>query len=201
MPETVGRRSYVRYAVSGAVIVAVAGVAGYYVMKAPSTPTPTYSPTPKPTVSPKTSGVFKLKSDDFEDGGEIPPKFTCNGEDISPQLSWENIPEGTKSFALSVVDPDAPGGQFVHWLVYDIPSDIREIEQGGLPMGSKQVENDFGKKNYGGPCPPLGKHRYIFTIYAIDFEHLEDVNRNNFFETSETHAIAKAELTGLYARK
>jgi len=115
---------------------------------------------------------MKLKSEDFEDNNEIPSEFTCDGRDVSPQLSWEDVPAETKSFTLSVADPDAPMGTFIHWLVFDIPKEVNNIARGTVP--GKQVENDFGKKDYGGPCPPSGTHRYIFTLYALDVEHLED---------------------------
>ena len=144
---------------------------------------------------------MKLKSKDFREGDNIPPKFTCDGEDISPQLSWENAPNETESFALSVTDPDAPGGEFIHWLVYDIPKDVRSIDQASLPKAAKQVANDFGKKDYGGPCPPSGTHRYIFTLYALDTEHLENINKNNFFQEVKKHSLEKAQLKGLYKRR
>jgi len=99
---------------------------------------------------------MRLKSKDFEDNSNIPSEFTCDGRDVSPQLSWEDVPAETKSFALSVTDPDAPMGTWIHWLVHDIPKDVRTIAQGGLPEGAKQVENDFRMKEYGGPCPPSG---------------------------------------------
>jgi hypothetical protein len=144
---------------------------------------------------------MKIKSSDFEHNSRIPPKFTCDGADVSPQLSWEDVPEETKSFALSMVDLDAPGGEFIHWLVHDIPRDERSIGQGKVPEGAKQVQNDYGKKDYGGPCPPPGTHRYVFTIYALDVSHLEGVSRYNFFKTVKEHTITKAELTGLYSRR
>ena len=144
---------------------------------------------------------MKLKSKDFADSNSIPPEFTCDGRNVSPQLSWEDVPVDTKSYALSVADPDAPRGTWIHWLVHDIPKDVRRIEQGGLPIGAKQVENDFGMKEYGGPCPPSGTHRYIFTVYSLDVEHLEDVKKRNFFEKVGEHALEKAVLKGLYKRK
>lgn len=97
-----------------------------------------------------------LKSVAFEDSGNIPSEYTCDGEDVSPPLSWYNPPKGTKSFALSVTDPDAPGGEWIHWLVYDIPKDVKHLEKGSLPPEARQVVNDFDKKDYGGPCPPRG---------------------------------------------
>jgi Raf kinase inhibitor-like YbhB/YbcL family protein len=144
---------------------------------------------------------MKLKSKDFVDNSSIPSEFTCDGRNISPQLSWTDVPEETKSFALAVTDPDAPGGTWIHWLIYDISKELREIEQGTLPKGTKEVENDFRRKSYGGPCPPSGTHRYFFTVYALDIEHLEGVNKRNFFNTVEEHSIEKAEIKGLYKRR
>ncbi len=144
---------------------------------------------------------MKLKSKAFEEDGNIPPEYTCDGEDVSPQLSWNDSPEETRSFALSVTDPDAPGGLWIHWLVYDIPVDVRSMERGKLPANAKQVVNDFGKKDYGGPCPPSGTHRYIFTLYALDTEHLKDVNKYNFLKEVENHSIEEAQLKGLYKRR
>lgn len=135
------------------------------------------------------------------DNGSIPSEFTCDEKNISPQLSWENVPEKTKSFALTVTDPDAPGGLWIHWLVYDISKDLRKIEKNSLPAGAKEVENDFGKRPYGGPCPPSGTHRYFFTIYALDVEHLEGVNKRNFQDMVEGHSIEKATIKGLYKRR
>jgi len=144
---------------------------------------------------------MKLKSEDFVDNSSIPSEFTCDGRNVSPQLSWEDVPEETKSFALSVTDPDAPGGTWIHWLVYDISNELRKIERGGLPEGAKEVVNDFGKRPYGGPCPPSGTHRYFFTLYALDTEHLEGLNKRNFLDKVEKHIIEKAAIKGLYKRR
>jgi len=143
-------------------------------------------------------GSMKLTSDDFKEGEMIPRKFTCQGEDINPHLKWEDVPEGTKSFALIVDDPDAPMGTWVHWLVKDIPPEVREIPQNSVP--GKQVINDFGKEDYGGPCPPSGVHRYFFKLYALDVEKLEAENKEDFYREVEKHAIAKAELMGRYQK-
>ncbi len=203
-PRRASRRSYFKYIGAGVVVVAGAVSGAYYFtrpLEIMRTSVTTYiSPTPKPVTSMATR-AFTLQSDDFGDDGEIPPNCTCDGENLSPHFSWENAPGGTSSFALSVVDIDAPGRTFVHWLVYDIPSHVREIERGSLPEGAQQVENDFGKKEYGGPCPPSGTHRYVFTLYALDVEYLDAINKNSFFETIEKHTIGKAELTGLYTRR
>jgi len=144
---------------------------------------------------------MKLKSEDFVDNSSIPSEFTCDGRNVSPQLSWEDVPEETKSFALSVTDPDAPGGTWIHWLVYDISNELRKIERASLPEGAKEVVNDFGKRPYGGPCPPSGTHRYFFTIYALDTEQLEGLNKRNFFDKVEKHTIEKAAIKGLYKRR
>ena len=144
---------------------------------------------------------MKLKSKDFLDNSGIPSEFTCDGRNVSPQLSWEDVPEETKSFALSVTDPDAPGGMWIHWLVYDISNELRKIERGGLPEGAKEVVNDFGKRPYGGPCPPSGTHRYFFTVYALETERLEGLNKRNFFDIVERRTIEKAVIKGLYKRR
>nr|AHM02027.1 PEBP family protein [uncultured miscellaneous Crenarchaeota group] len=143
---------------------------------------------------------MKLKSEDFEDNSNIPSEFTCDGRNVSPQLSWEDVPDGTKGFALSVTDPDAPGGTWIHWLVYCISKELREIKRGSLPDGAIEVVNDFGRKSYGGPCPPSGTHRYFFTIYALDTDSLEGLNERNFLDIVEQHTIEKAEIMGLYRR-
>ena len=143
---------------------------------------------------------MKLVSKDFVNNGSIPSEFTCDGRNVSPHIAWENAPDGTKSFALSVTDPDAIGG-WNHWLVYNIPKKVNDIEKNRKPEEALEVENDFGKKTYGGPCPPSGTHRYFFTVYALDVEHLEGVNKRSFFDRVEEHTIEKAEIMGLYKRR
>ena len=144
---------------------------------------------------------MRLTSEDFEENGLIPSRFTCDGGDTSPGLRWEDVPEGTRSFALSMTDPDAPGGTFIHWLIYNIGRDIRRIERGGLPAGARQLRNDFGRERYGGPCPPSGTHRYYFKLYALDADSLDKMAETNFFEVVERHTITTAELMGRYKRK
>lgn len=146
----------------------------------------------------KEVGTMKLKSNDFNEGDMIPRKFTCQGEDINPHLAWDDVPENVKSFALIVDDPDAPAGTWVHWLVKDIPADAREIQQNSVP--GNQVTNDFGKEDYGGPCPPSGTHRYFFKLYALDVESLDATDKGDFYKKVEEHAIAKAELMGKYEK-
>jgi Raf kinase inhibitor-like YbhB/YbcL family protein len=143
---------------------------------------------------------MELYCKDFKHNESIPQKFTCQGKDVNPQLTWENVPEGTKSFALSVKDPDAPIGTFIHWLVYDIPKDKRAIEENSIP--GQQVENHFNQKDYGGPCPPSGEHRYYFRLYALDIETLGKIkNKEEFDKKVQEHTIEKAELMGKYEKK
>ncbi len=138
----------------------------------------------------------------FRHQQRIPPIYTCDGQNTSPPLKWSNVPEGTASFALSVIDPDAPGGNFIHWLVYDIPKNVSDLSEGGpLPDNSKELTNDFGTRSYGGPCPPSGTHRYFFTLYALKMRELRNITRSNFLREVNNNAIAQAELIGLYSRE
>ena len=115
---------------------------------------------------------MRLTSAAFSDNAIIPMKHTCDDLDIPPPLHWEDVPEGTQSLALTLIDPDAPLS-WIHWLVYNIPADAHRIPEGGpVPTGSIEVRNDFGKEAYGGPCPPSGEHRYYFTLYALDSKDL-----------------------------
>ena len=142
---------------------------------------------------------MKLTSPDFENNKMIPRKFTCEGEDVNPTLIIEDIPAGTKSLALIVDDPDAPMGTWVHWAVYDIPV-VSRIDEDSIP--GKQGINDFRKKDYGGPCPPSGTHRYFFKIYALDKELAlgERVDKKALEKAMQGHIVDKAELIGLYKR-
>ena len=142
---------------------------------------------------------MKISSPDFENNQLIPKTFTCDADDAHPTLVIENIPKEAKSLVLIVDDPDVPMGTWLHWLVYDIPVTNR-IEQNSIP--GKQGRNDFGKKNYGGPCPPGGTHRYFFRIYALDEElGLEEgVSRTDLEKAMQAHILEKAELMGLYRR-
>jgi len=142
---------------------------------------------------------MKIISKEFSEQGKIPKKFTCQGQDISPQLTIENIPQDAKSLALIVDDPDAPMGTWVHWVVFNIkPKD--KIAEGEIP-GTQGI-NDFGKLNYGGPCPPSGTHRYFFKLYALDVElNLEKGCSKEDLETAmQGHILEKAELVGIYKK-
>ena len=144
---------------------------------------------------------MKITSPAFNHNENIPSKFTCDGENISPPLTFSEIPENTKTLALIMDDPDAPVGTFVHWVIWNIPSSTTEIQESeniNYPQGS----NDFGKQNYGGPCPPSGTHRYFFKLYAIDTElNLQQgATKQDLLEAMEGHIIEKAELIGKYSR-
>ncbi|MGC9502358.1 MAG: YbhB/YbcL family Raf kinase inhibitor-like protein [Baaleninema sp.] len=145
---------------------------------------------------------MNLTSTAFTANTAIPQKYTCDGQDLSPPLNWEAPPEGTQSLALIVDDPDAPIGTFVHWVVFDIPSDTRQIAEGRAPNG-RFGKNDFGKQKYGGPCPPGGTHRYFFKLYALDTTlGLEaGVTKAKVLEAMEGHVLAQGELVGIYSRQ
>lgn len=146
---------------------------------------------------------FTLTSTAFEDGGAIPRRFSCDGENVSPDLAWAGAPEGTRALALTVTDPDAR--DFVHWLVYDMTG----TPSGGLPLGVSsspdappQGTNSFGKRGYGGPCPPSGTHHYRFTLLALDTVlELTGAPRIDALRAAMSgHVLAEATLTGTYRR-
>jgi Raf kinase inhibitor-like YbhB/YbcL family protein len=142
---------------------------------------------------------MKLLSPAFGHEDFIPKKFTCQGNDINPPLVIENIPEGTKSLALIMDDPDAPGRGWVHWVLYDIPV-TSEIKENSIP--GKEGMNDFGRKHYGGPCPPSGVHRYFFKIYALNkmLDLKGTVDKYSLENAIEPHILDEAELVGLYEK-
>jgi hypothetical protein len=144
----------------------------------------------------------------FAPGGEIPRRYTCDGANSSPSLSWDGVPPGTKSIAILVTDPDAPGGSFVHWVAYNIPPGTREIPEGGpgrtvLPAGSVQGMNDMGRAGYAGPCPPRGgPHHYHFTVYALDAT-ISPAGRQDGRTVQGAftgHILARGEIVGIYSR-
>jgi Raf kinase inhibitor-like YbhB/YbcL family protein len=145
--------------------------------------------------------AMEITSKDFMHNQSIPSIHTCDGKDLSPQLAWSGVPEGTKSLALSCIDPDAPMGDFIHWFIYNIPAATAEIPQGGpLPAGAHEVMNDFGKTPYGGPCPPSGTHRYFFTVYALKVSDLGSLTKKDFLKKVKENEIGSAEIIGLYKR-
>ena len=151
---------------------------------------------------------FDLRSSAFQANGSIPKKYTCDADDLSVPLGWSDAPAGVKSFALIADDPDAPAGTWVHWVLYDLPADARELAEGvglaeKLESGAKQGKNDFGKIGYGGPCPPRGPaHRYFFKLYALDrILGLEPrATKQQLSTTMKNHILAVAQLVGTYKR-
>ena len=140
---------------------------------------------------------LELTSPSFQNGSSIPAQFTCDGAGISPRLIWSAPPAGTKAFALIVLDPDAPGGPFTHWVLYDLPA------EGRLGDGARQGRNDFGKTGYGGPCPPgHQQHHYLFTLFALDrrLNLTAGATRSQVEAAMRGHVLALSELTGLYRR-
>ena len=155
---------------------------------------------------------MKLTSPAFESHTRMAGKFTCDAEDISPALAWSSAPEGTRSFALIVDDPDAPDPAnpqmtWVHWVLYNIPETVsalpENVQDKDLAPGTLQGLNDWKKTGYGGPCPPIGEHRYFFKFYALDtvLPDLSHPTKAKLEKAMEGHILSKAELIGLYQRK
>ena len=154
------------------------------------------------------SWSMEITSSAFQNNGSIPRAHTCDGADLSPPLAWQNAPSGSATFALIVDDPDAPGGIWVHWLLYELPGSAKEIAAGIarseiLPNGAKQGINDFGRVGYAGPCPPPGTaHRYSFKLYALD-THVTlkpRATKKQLLDAIQGHTIRTAEIVGLYRR-
>ena len=145
---------------------------------------------------------MKITSSAFQQGGNIPSKFTCDESDISPPLQITGIPSNAKTLVLIADDPDAPGGLFTHWLIWNIPAQTNSIAEGSAPRGLHGT-NDFGKSGYKGPCPPPGMHRYSFKIFALDRELdlRSGAKRSQLDVAMKGHVIAQGELVGRYARK
>jgi len=151
---------------------------------------------------------FDLKSTAFEANQTIPRKHTCEDADVSPPLAWSEVPSGTATLALIADDPDAPGGTWVHWVIYDLPAGLKSLKEGipaveTLENGAKQGINDFRRVGYGGPCPPPGApHRYFFKLYALD-QKLglpSRATKRQVVGAMKGHILAEAELVGLYKR-
>jgi Raf kinase inhibitor-like YbhB/YbcL family protein len=150
---------------------------------------------------------LKVTSSAFSEGGMIPRQYTCDGPDISPELSWEGVPEGTRSLALICDDPDAPAGTWVHWVLFNIPAGEKGLpaeiaSKAALSNGSLQGTNDFGRLGYGGPCPPRGTHRYYFKLYALDIVlPLNAGAKKAQVEAAMAgHILAQVQLMGKYKR-
>jgi len=156
----------------------------------------------------RTKMDFKIASTSFRNGDLIPAKYTCDGVNISPPLNWQAHPQGAKTFALINDDPDAPAGDWVHWIVYNIPAGTAELKEAAsskklLPAESMEGKNDFGKSAYGGPCPPSGTHRYFFKLYALDtaLSFQGNPNKKMLLDAMKGHILAQATLIGKYKRQ
>jgi Raf kinase inhibitor-like YbhB/YbcL family protein len=156
--------------------------------------------------------AFVLESPAFAHEGAIPREHTCDGDDESPPLVWTGAPAGTKSFALIVDDPDAPDPAapkrvFVHWVIVDIPPEVQALESGAsersLPRGAREGNNDMNRTRYGGPCPPIGRHRYFHKLYALDtaLPDLTSPTKGELLNAMDGHVLAQAELMGTYQRQ
>lgn len=150
--------------------------------------------------------AFNLTITAFEHGATIPAKHSCKGDDVPPNLQWDEVPKGTASLALVLEDPDAPGGTFLHWLIYNIPPDSNELNgvspvEKHLRNGAHQAKNDFGKTGYGGPCPPKGEeHRYFFRLFALKKKlPPESINKvEDFYKAINGITLEKAEYMGKF---
>ncbi|MEJ2154500.1 MAG: YbhB/YbcL family Raf kinase inhibitor-like protein [Desulfobacteraceae bacterium] len=156
--------------------------------------------------------TLTITSTAFEDGGPMAAKYTCEGSDTSPPLQWGGIPEGTRSLALIVDDPDAPDPAapkmtYVHWVLYNLPPDSQGLPEGtrtdSLPAGTLEGLNDWQRTGYGGPCPPIGRHRYFHKLYALDAV-LDDLGRptkDQLLKAMEGHVIAQTQVVGTYQKE
>jgi Raf kinase inhibitor-like YbhB/YbcL family protein len=156
----------------------------------------------------KKVAALELKSSGFGHAMSMSDKYTCDDVDISPPLEWKNAPAGTKGFAIICETPDAPTGNWVQWVIYDIPADITNLPQslpktGQLDFGAKQGKNDFDQVGYSGPCLPAGQHRFFFRVYAMDaLTNLkEGVKKEELVEAMKGHILAEGSLMGIYARE
>ena len=164
------------------------------------------APSPTPEEPQEVAKVaFTLTSSAFAEGEPIPVRYTCQGEDVSPPLAWQNAPAATQSFALIVDDPDAPGRTWVHWIVYNLPAETHALPEGvtadtALPGNATQGRNSWGRNDYGGPCPPSGTHRYFFKLYALDgtLDLPAGASKEDVLRAMEGHILAEAQLMGTY---
>ncbi|HZR81107.1 MAG TPA: YbhB/YbcL family Raf kinase inhibitor-like protein [Candidatus Binatia bacterium] len=156
--------------------------------------------------------AFALRSPAFPANGEIPTKHTCEGEDVSPALEWSDVPPSAQSLALVVDDPEAPDPKapqrvWVHWVVYDVPPSATGLPEGAkgssLPQNAKQGVNDWKRSGYGGPCPPIGRHRYFFKLYALDtaLPSLRDPTKSQLEDAMRGHVVGEAQLIGTYEKR
>ncbi len=150
------------------------------------------------------SYAMRLSSPAFKPFHRIPANFTCKGDDVSPPLHWTDVPAGTRSYVLTMADPDAANGVWDHWILFNIPITVAKLPENPeqLPAGTKVGKNSWGKQTYNGPCPPKGKHRYVFTLYALDsqLDLPEDSNKAQVLAALAPYEIDKATLTGVFTQ-
>ena len=141
-----------------------------------------------------------LSSSAFGEGEGIPERYTCDGEDVSPPLAWESGPAGTVTYALIMDDPDAPAGTWVHWVLFNLPDDRRQLAEDVPADAGVQGSNSWGRTGYGGPCPPSGQHRYVFKLYALDTELALEAgaDKEALLDAMEGHVLTSDQLTGVY---
>lgn len=159
----------------------------------------------------RTAMTLQLTSTAFQAGGEVPARFTCEGGDVSPSLAWSGVPEGTRSLALIVDDPDAPDPAapkrvWVHWVLYNLPPDATGLPEGAgngpAAGGARDGRNDWGRTGYGGPCPSIGRHRYFHRLYALDTTlDLREPTSADLKRAMEGHVLATGELMGTYQKR
>jgi Raf kinase inhibitor-like YbhB/YbcL family protein len=150
---------------------------------------------------------IKISSTAFGEGAMIPPQYTCDGKDVSPPFSWSGVPDNAKTLALIGDDPDAPRGTWVHWVLYNLPADVKELPENlptteTLPSGALQGKNDFGRIGYGGPCPPSGTHRYYFKLYALDadLDLAAGATKDQLLKAMVGKVVGEGQLMGRYRR-
>lgn len=153
-------------------------------------------------VTDRKEGNMKIISSAFSEGQKIPQKYSCDGENISPPLSILDVPANSVSLVLIMDDPDAPAGTWVHWLVWNIDPNVKDITEGATPSGSVSGTTSFGDVGYGGPCPPSGQHRYFFKLYALNskIDLKEDAKVENLTQAMKNHLIQETSLMGVYSR-
>ncbi|MGQ9517097.1 MAG: YbhB/YbcL family Raf kinase inhibitor-like protein [Anaerolineae bacterium] len=163
--------------------------------------------TPAPT-SAVPAASLPLSSPAFAHGQPVPQRFTCDGEDVSPPLHWGEPPAGTRSFVLIMDDPDAPAGTWTHWVLFNIPAEVRSLEEAVpalevLTNGARHGKNSWGRLGYGGPCPPAGTHRYFFRLFALDvsLDLAPGAAKRDVQTALQGHILAQGELMGTYARR
>lgn len=146
---------------------------------------------------------MNIQSPAFSHNGAIPPKYTCDGDDVSPPLLISGAPKNAKSLALIADDPDAPRGTWVHWVAWNIPPETMEIAEGALPADARDGVTDFGRAGYGGPCPPSGTHRYFFKLYALDtmLNLSATATKTDLEGAMRGHILAETQLVGTYCRQ